>query len=180
MRAAKCNPLDVKFGLCVGLGTHQLKTNLVKTKTKQISSKVGDHGKRLNDYDLRIGLHRVGASAQLANDLIKCRTDITAIQEMRWIGQGCKRLVSCNVYYSCYLDNHKFEFVVNKRLQHLVYVGERNNFYNIRLICAQAPTEEKDDGIKDAFYAKFEDVYNKCRYMTQKQFSLHSNTTCNV
>ena len=56
MRAASVNPLDVKFGLCVGLGTHE---------TKKIPSKVDDHNKRLKDYDLRIGtlnvrtIHRV-------------------------------------------------------------------------------------------------------------------------
>ena len=103
----------------------------MKTKTIasiKIPSKVDDHGKRFKDNDLRIGtwnvrtLHRVGASAQLADALIKCKTDITAIQEMRWTGQGCKRLASCDLYYSCHVDKHEFGcgFVVNKRLRHLV------------------------------------------------------------
>ena len=34
--------------------------------------------------------NRDGASAKLAQTLIKCGADITAIQEMRWIRQGCK------------------------------------------------------------------------------------------
>ena len=33
-------------------------------------------------------------------------------------------------------------------------------FYNINLNCAS--TEEKDDVVKDAFYAKLENVYDKC------------------
>ena len=46
----------------------------------KIPSKVDDHDqKRFKDYDA----------------LIKCRTDIITIQEMRWIGQGCKRLAIC-------------------------------------------------------------------------------------
>ena len=30
----------------------------------------------------------------------------------------------------------------------------RSTFYNISLICAHAPTKEKDDVVSDAFYAK--------------------------
>ena len=48
-----------------------------------------DHVKRIMDYDLRVctwnigTLNTDGASAQLAEDLIECGPDITAIQEMR-------------------------------------------------------------------------------------------------
>ena len=133
------------------------------------------------DNDLRVctwnirTLNGDGASAQLADALIKCRADITAIQEMRWIGQGCKRQAHCDIYYSCHAERREFGcgFVVSKRLRHLVSaftpVDERlatirikAKFYNISLICAHAPTEEKDDAVKDAFYAKLEDLYDKC------------------
>ena len=71
---------------------------------------------------------------------------------------GSKRLASYDVYYSCHVTKHEFGggMVVNKRLRPLVSgftpVNERiaithirTEFYNIRLICAQAPTDEKDD-----------------------------------
>ena len=71
------------------------------------------------------------------------------------------------MYYSCHVDKHEFRcgFVVNKRLCHLVSgltpvteriatIRIRVKFYNISLICAHAPTEEKEDGVKD--------VYDKC------------------
>ena len=85
----------------------------MKAKTQEftkITTKVDDHGKYLKDYDLRIGtwnvrtLQRVGASAQLADTLIKYKTNITAIQKMQWIGQGCKGLAFCDVCYSCHVD----------------------------------------------------------------------------
>ena len=97
---------------------------------KKIPSNVDDHGKRLKDYDLRLGtwnvltLHRVGASAQVADTLMKCKTAVTVIQEMRWMGQSWQRLASCDVYYNCHVDKHEFiwGFVVNKKLHHFVSV----------------------------------------------------------
>ena len=64
--------------------------------------------------------------------------------------------------------------MVNKKLLHLVSgftpVNEgistiriKAKFYNINLICAHAPMEEKDNGVKDAFYAKIKDIYDKCQ-----------------
>ena len=101
--------------------------------------------------------------------------------------------------------------MVSKRLRHLVSwftpvtkriatirIGAK--FYNVSLICAHAPMEEKDDGVKNTFYAKLEDVYDKCSAHDTKivlgdfkakvgredifgptvvQFSLHANTTSN-
>ena len=132
---------------------------------------------------------------------------------MRWTGQQCKRLASCDVYYSCHIDKHEFGcgFVVSKKLRYLVSgftpvndriatIRIRTKFYNINLICAHAPTEEKNDVVKDALYAELEDVYDKCPAHDAKiilrdfnakveqegifvptvgQFSLHANTTSN-
>ena len=101
--------------------------------------------------------------------------------------------------------------MVSKRLRHVVSgftpVTERittirigAKFYNISLICAHAPTEENDDVVKDAFFDKLEDVYDKCPAHDAKivlgdlnvkvgregifgpivgQFSLHADTTSN-
>ena len=73
-------------------------------------------------------------------------------------------------------------------------------FHNISLICEHAPTEEKDDAVKDAFYVNLEDLYVKCPAHDIKivfgnfnakvgqegmfgsivgQFSLHSTTLLN-
>ncbi|XP_034112036.1 uncharacterized protein LOC117573172 [Drosophila albomicans] len=123
------------------------------------------------DYDLRICTWNVrtlnweGASIQLADALEKLKADITAIQEMRWTGQGCSKRANCDIYYSCHAERREFGcgFVVSRRLRHHVSnftpVGERlatirdkARFFNLSIICAHAPTEEKDDAVKDALY----------------------------
>ncbi|XP_054091892.1 craniofacial development protein 2-like [Zeugodacus cucurbitae] len=98
-----------------------------------------------------------------------------AIQEMRWTGQGQKKVGPCDIYYSGYIKERKFGvgFVVGERLRHRVLafhpVDERlttirikARFFNISLICAHAPTEEKDDVTKDAFYERLERIYERC------------------
>jgi hypothetical protein len=50
------------------------------------------------------------------------RMDTTAVQEIRWIGQGMLERRDCNVYYSRQKSKHEFScgFVVNKQVKHLV------------------------------------------------------------
>ena len=58
--------------------------------------------KRFKDHDLRIctwnvrTLYREGASIQLVNVLKKYKADITALQEIRWKGQGCRKMQFCD------------------------------------------------------------------------------------
>jgi sorting nexin-29 len=107
--------------------------------------------------------------------LSNLKADITAIQEMRWNGKGCMKKRNCDIYYSCHTDRREFGcgFVVGARLRHRVSqftpVNERlatirvaARFFNISLICAHAPTEEKDDAVKDAFYTELDRVYSRC------------------
>ena len=140
-----------------------------------------DPRKRLKDHDLRIctwnvrTLYREGASIQLVDVLNKYKADITAIQEMRWTGQGCVKKPTCDIYYSCHAEKHEFGvgFVVGKRLRHLVSrftpVNERlatirikAKFHYISLICAHAPTDEKDDETKESFYERLDEAYERC------------------
>ena len=152
-----------------------------KKLKKNTPPNVDNPRKRFKDHDLRIctwnvrTLYRPGASIQLADVLEKYKADITAIQEMRWTGHGCARRNICDIYYSCHEKKHEFGcgFVVGKRLRHLVSrftpVSERiasirikGKFFNISLICVHAPTEDKDDEVKDMFYELLEDTYDRC------------------
>ena len=91
------------------------------------------------DCDLRVCTWNIRtlnwdrSSATLAETLIKCGADITANQEMRWIGQGCKIRKNCYIYYSCHAERRVFGygFVVDQSLRHLVlgFTKHRNKLY---------------------------------------------------
>jgi hypothetical protein len=103
------------------------------------------------------------------------RVDITAVQEICWLGQGILERRDCNVYYSCQKNSHEFGcgFVVNKKIKHLVMdftsidyriciLRVRGRFNNMSLICACAPTEEKSGNIKDTYYDAVEKAFSNC------------------
>ena len=46
--------------------------------------------------------------------------------------------------------------------ERIVTIRIRMKFYNISIICAHAPSEEKDSMVKNAFHAKLDAVYDKC------------------
>ena len=133
------------------------------------------HDVRICTWNVRTLSKRTGADVQLADVLKKYKADVTAIQEMRWIGQGWEKRDTCDIYYSGHASKREFGcgFIVGKRLRHLVLrfraVNERiatirikAKFFNISLICAHAPTEDKDDDTKDIFYELLEDTYDRC------------------
>jgi len=50
------------------------------------------------------------------------KVDITALQEIRWIGQGIVERRDSNIYCSCQKYKHEFGcvFMVSKKVKHLV------------------------------------------------------------
>nr|XP_042906426.1 uncharacterized protein LOC122270970 [Parasteatoda tepidariorum] len=81
----------------------------------------------------------------------------------------------CRVYYSCQDKIHQFGvgFVVSKRLRNTVIdfqaismrlckIRINGKHYNTTLICAHAPTEEKDASEKDIFYDLLMRSINSC------------------
>ena len=64
------------------------------------------------------------------------------------------------------------QIVVSKRLRHLVSkftpvdeklatIRIKANFFYMSLICAHASMEDKNDDVKDAFYARLETTYER-------------------
>lgn len=129
----------------------------------------------MSDNNVNNDLYRECASIQLTDVPVKCKADITAIQEMRWTGQGCSKRATCAIYNSCNLERRESGcgFMVSKRLSQLVSrytpVNERaatirpkGRLFNITLICAHALMEGKEGESKDAFYAETENTVDCC------------------
>lgn len=123
------------------------------------------------DNDLRVctwnirNLYTPGAAQKLENILMQYKADITAIQEVRWIGNGIVRKKKCDIYYSCHKRLHVSGcgFIVGNRLRskvvdfktisdRLAVIRIQGRFYNISLICVYAPTDEAEDSTKEDFY----------------------------
>jgi sorting nexin-29 len=122
-----------------------------------------------------LSLYRAGTLRILLDELAKYKTDIAAIQEVRWLGKGTIEKSNCTVFYSCHEREHAFGtgFIVSKRVKHLVIgftaVDHRisciritGKFFNYSIINAHAPTEEKSDIEKEAFYVKLSKTYQDC------------------
>ena len=100
---------------------------------------------------------------------------ITAIQEIRWKGDGIIDKKNHTIFYSCDKKHHMFGtgFIVSKRIKRLVTdfkaktprickICIRGLYFNYNLICVHAPTEEKDDDEKDNFYEDLDQMYEQC------------------
>ena len=133
------------------------------------------------DKDLRLAswnvltLLRTGGLRLLTDALKTTKINIAAVQETRWPGTNLLTSREYKFYYSGKTDGPRefgTGFVVLGEARHAVIgfspVDERlctlrirGKFFNITLINAHAPTEDKDDDVKDAFYEKLQAVYNQ-------------------
>lgn len=98
--------------------------------------------------------------------------DITAGQEVRWDGSGSLKTQGMTIFYS---RGEKHErgvgFVIkNSILPNVVrfeplyaiiwYAELKSKRFNILLINCYAPTEEKNEEIKNAFYEELDRIYD--------------------
>lgn len=138
-------------------------------------------GQRKRKNDIRIGswnvrtLFRAGALKTLTDELARYKMDVTAVQEMRWLGSGHQRHREYDLYYSCHASDHMFGtgFIVGPKMKSLVIdfkpINERlctlrmrGKFYNISVINVHAPTEEKTSEVKESFYEELDRAYSQC------------------
>ena len=111
----------------------------------------------------------------LVHEMDRYDVDILAVQEMRWTGDGIIERKKHTILYSCDPKKHMFGtgFIVGKRVKHLIIdfmaksprlckIRIRGAFFNYSLINVHAPTEDKDDDEKEAFYEDLDDLYLSC------------------
>lgn len=121
-------------------------------------------------------LYQVGALQATIREVEKYEMNIVALQEMRWPGQGKLKKKNWDIYYSGTNNNaHVFGvgFMVGKTLrdkvisfnpmnERICYIRIKMKFNNISLFTVHAPTEDKEEVIKDQFYSQVEREMDKC------------------
>uniref|UniRef100_A0A1B0D343 Endonuclease/exonuclease/phosphatase domain-containing protein n=1 Tax=Phlebotomus papatasi TaxID=29031 RepID=A0A1B0D343_PHLPP len=138
--------------------------------------------KRNKDHDLYFGswnvfsLFRPGALNMLIGEFEKYKLSLLAVQEIRWPDEGMRNTRNGHVFYYCGSQNNQHHFgtgfLVHKKLkksiigftpisERMCSIRIRGKFHNLTIFSVHAPTLDKSDEIKEEFYAKLEEEYDR-------------------
>jgi len=113
-------------------------------------------------------LYRPGAFQSMVGEVERYGMEVVALQETRWTGEGSLSAGSYTFHYGgSEIHSSGVGFMINKRISSAVknvkFINERLGFlvvqgrwYKIAIINVHAPTEDKDNEIKDEFYEELE------------------------
>ena len=164
-----------------GLTTHHRKKQLVTYPYNKPRNKTDSLARpQQRNKDLRFGtwnvtsLYRTGGVTLVAKELARYRIDFVGVQEVRLDGNGISQIGDYLLYYGEGNNNHQLGtgFFVHKRIKSAVkkveFISDRLSYLvlkvrwcDIIVINAHAPTEEKDDHIKNSFYEELEHTFDQ-------------------
>jgi len=152
-----------------------MKPTTPKPRTRLHGFKTG-FWKRNADFKIATwnvtSLYRTGASQNLVDVLNNYNIKVAAIQEIRWLGVGQLTIGEYTIFFSGMENTHHFGygFAVHRTL--VPYIKEFNPVseristltintspISICIINCHAPTEVKDDNVKDSFYDELTETY---------------------
>jgi exonuclease III len=139
------------------------------------------HGKRNKDRkELRIGtwnirtLFKLDALKTVIDKIKRYKLPIVALQEVRWPRSGNIRSGNHTIFYSGSEDG-KYEYGVGLLIDNsmitnmkeftaindrLCYICIKGQIWDIILMNCYAPTEDKNNDIKSAYYEELENIYD--------------------
>lgn len=129
------------------------------------------NGLHLGSWNVR-SLYRPGAAQSVVNEAKRYDIPITALQEVRWPEDGETIIDGYTMFYSGRNNENGTAgtgFIISptarKSVINFTPINERisvlrlrGRWFNITIINVYAPTEDKDEEVKDDFYEKLENV----------------------
>ena len=110
----------------------------------------------------------------MTSEIDRCRMDLVGVQEVRWEGSGTLESGNYTSYYGEGKANHQLGtgVFVHRRIRSAVkkveFISDRvscvtlkGRWYDILVLNAHAPSEDKDDDIKDSFYEEIERLFDQ-------------------
>jgi len=115
-----------------------------------------------------------GKMQQIGEEICKNGVDIAAVQEIRWQGKGKIQKPEYTLFYSGSEERtglHGTGFFVTKKMtdrilqfepidERICKIRLKGKFRNVTIINVYAPTEDKEQAVKEEFYEKLEKTYN--------------------
>jgi exonuclease III len=112
---------------------------------------------------------------EIADQIVGSQLQIVALQEVRWKGYGLLKKDKYSVYYSCNpntTDQAGTGFIIQNLAMNEILGFEpisdcicklrvRGKFHNMTLINIYAPTEDKEEEIKEQFYEELQRTHNR-------------------
>ncbi|KAL4103878.1 hypothetical protein QTP88_019213 [Uroleucon formosanum] len=166
-------------GFSVGLTTLPSKKQLVQEQTNLPRDRVfgKSTGKRKKDFffgtwNVRT-LYKSGAVHNIVNEVEKYKVKLTALQEIRWTNTGTININETTIFYGSCTEQRQLgtgfsvhkdlvpaveEFKdINSRMSVLTIEAQ---WFDISFVNVHAPTEDKSQDEKEAFYEQLESALN--------------------